>query len=159
LAAAGASFAAVTSMGGHFCIRELEAISPLPLLNAIPAVDAAIRQRNLRTIGVLGTRTVMETGLYAGISSAGIVRPEGDALDLVHKAYIEMAIVGRVTDAQRRVFFSIGQHLCRAQGAEAVMLGGTDLFLAFQGQDCGFPVLDCAEIHVEAIYQRSLGGA
>ena len=159
LAAAGASFAAVTSMGGHFCIRELEAISPLPILNAIPAVDAAIRQRNLRTIGVLGTRTVMETGLYAGISSAGIVRPEGDALDLVHKAYIEMAIVGRVTDAQRRVFFSIGQHLCRAQGAEAVMLGGTDLFLAFQGQDCGFPVLDCAEIHVETIYQRSLGGA
>ena len=77
----------------------------------------------------------------------------------MHKAYIEMAIVGRVTDAQRRVVLSIGQHLCRAQGAEAVMLGGTDLFLAFQGQDCGFPVLDCAEIHVEAIYQRSLGGA
>ena len=67
--------------------------------------------------------------------------------------------MGRVTDAQRRVFFSIGQHLCRAQGAEAVLLGGTDLFLAFQGQDCGFPALDCAEIHVEAIYQRSLGGA
>jgi len=53
-------------MGGHFCIRELEAISPLPILNAIPAVDAAIRQRNLRTIGVLGTRTVMETAAALG---------------------------------------------------------------------------------------------
>src|SRR5713226_1997651 len=41
LAAAGAEAAAVTSMGGHFCISELTAMSPLPILNAIPAVDAA----------------------------------------------------------------------------------------------------------------------
>src|SRR6266851_8559396 len=132
LAAAGARVAAVTSMGGHFCIGELKAMSPLPILDAIPAVDAAIKHRNLKTIGILGTRTVMETRLYGGISSAGIVLPEGEALEQVHKNYIEMAIAGRVTDAQRRVFFSIGQHLCRVQGAEAVILGGTDLFLAFE---------------------------
>ena len=39
---AGAAVGAVTSMGGHFCISELQAISPLPLVNAIPAVDAAL---------------------------------------------------------------------------------------------------------------------
>ena len=70
-----------------------------------------------------------------------------------------MATAGRVTDAQRQTFFAIGQHLCRVQGADAVMLGGTDLFLAFAGQDCGFPVLDCAEIHVEALYRKSVGSA
>lgn len=159
LAAAGARVAAVTSMGGHFCIRELEAISPLPILNAIPEVDAAVRQRNLKTIGILGTRTVMETRLYGGISSAAVVLPEGEWLDQVHKSYIDMAIAGRVTDAQRRTFFSIGQQLCRVQGADAVMLGGTDLCLAFEGQDCGFPVLDCAEVHIEALYQKSIGKA
>jgi aspartate racemase len=159
LAAAGARAAAVTSMGGHFCIGELEAISPLPILNAIPEVDAAIRQRNLKTIGILGTRTVMETRLYGGISSASIVLPEGEVLEQIHKTYIEMAIAGRVTDAQRRTFFSIGQHLCRIQGGEAVLLGGTDLFLAFQGQDCGFRAIDCAEIHVEALFRRSVGRA
>jgi aspartate racemase len=155
LAAAGARAAAVTSMAGHFCIGELEAMSPLPLVKAIPAVDASIGRRNLKTIGILGTRTVMESRLYGGISSAKIVLPEGEALDQVHKSYVEMAIAGRVTDAQRHVFFSAGHQLCRAQGAEAVMLGGTDLFLAFAGQDCGFPVIDCAAIHVDAIYQQS----
>jgi aspartate racemase len=155
LEAAGARAVAVTSMGGHFCIAELEAVSPLPILNAIPEVDAAIRQRNLKTIGILGTRTVMESGLYGGISAAQIVPPRGEALEQVHNNYVEMAIAGRVTDAQRRVFFSVGQQLCRLQGAEAVMLGGTDLFLAFAGQDCGFPVIDCAEVHVEAIYRMS----
>jgi aspartate racemase len=34
-------------------------------------------------------------------------------------------------------------------------LGGTDLFLAFAGEGCVFPVIDCAEVHVDALYQRS----
>ena len=159
LAAAGADAAAVTSMGGHFCIRELEAISPLPLLNALPEVDAAIGARKLKTVGILGTRMVMETRMYGAIASAAVVVPEGKALDEVHKNYSEMAIAGRVTDAQRRVFFAEGQKLCRDRGAEIVLLGGTDLFLAFQGHDCGFPVLDCADVHVEAIHKRSIGSS
>jgi len=159
LAAAGAEAAAVTSMGGHFCISELTALSPLPLLNAIPKVDAAIRQRKLKTIGILGTSMVMNTGLYGGITAARIVVPEGEALEEVHQNYIAMAGVGRVTEAQRRVFFTNGERLCREQGAEAIFLGGTDLCLAFAGQDCGFPVLDSAEIHVEAIYRESVGAA
>jgi aspartate racemase len=157
LAAAGAQIAAVTSMGGHFCIGELESMSTLQILNAIPEVDAAIRRRGLKTVGILGTRMVMETGLYGGISSAQVVVPEGEALDQVHQSYIAMAIAGRVTDAQRRTFFSIGERLHRVHGAEAVLLGGTDLFLAFEGQDCGFPVMGCAEIHVDALYRRSAG--
>jgi aspartate racemase len=158
LAAAGVELAAVTSMGGHFCIRELLPISPLPLVNAIPEVDTAIRARGLGTVGIIGTRVVMETGLYGGITAARIVRPEGDALDEVHTAYITMAGEGRVTDAQRRAFFATGRRLCQAQNAEAVVLGGTDLFLAFAGQDCGFPTLDCADIHVDALYRRSVAG-
>jgi len=95
LAAAGAGVAAITSMGGHFCIRELELMSPLPMLNAIPEVNAEIRRRNLKTVGILGTRMVMETRLYGAISSAAIVVPEGEALDEVHKNYVEMATAGR----------------------------------------------------------------
>lgn len=70
LAGAGAELAAVLSMRGHFCINELQAVSPLPLLNAIPEVDVAIRQQGLKNIGILGTRLVMETGRYGGITSA-----------------------------------------------------------------------------------------
>jgi aspartate racemase len=157
LQAAGAGAAAVTSMGGHFCIKELAAVSPLPILNAIPEVDAALAGRGLKTVGIIGTRLVMESALYGGIKSAKVVRPQGAALDEVHDNYVAMAIAGRVTDAQRRVFFTIGQQLCREHAAEAVMLGGTDLFLAFARQDCGFPVIDCADVHVDAIYRSSAG--
>lgn len=156
LAAAGAHAAAVTSMAGHFCIRELQAMSPVPLLNALPQIDAAIGRRGFKKVGVIGTRMVMETRLYGAITSAAVVVPEGTGLAEVHENYSEMAIAGRVSDAQRRVFFTAGERLCQGQGAEVVLLGGTDLFLAFQGHNCGFPVLDCADVHVEAIYQKSL---
>ena len=157
--AAGAEAAAVTSMGGHFCVKELEAISPLPILNAIPEVDAAVQRRKLKKVGIIGTRMVMETKLYGGLSSVEVVVPEGDVLEQVHSNYVEMAIPGHVTDAHRRTFFSVGRHLCRDQGAEAVLLGGTDLFLAFAGQECGFPVIDCAEIHIDALYRKTASAA
>ena len=101
----------------------------------------------------------MATRLYGGISSAAIVLPEGDAFEEVHQSYIDMAVAARVTEAQRRTFFAAGRRLCEVQGAEAVVLGGTDLGLAFQGQDPGFPVIDCVEIHVDALYQWSVSEA
>ena len=152
--AAGAQAAAITSMGGHFCVNELMAISALPVLNAIPAVDAALARGKFRRIGILGTRTVMESNLYGGIPSVEVVPTEGAALDRVHDTYVAMATIGHVTEAQRQIFFKAGRELC-ARGAEAIMLGGTDLFLAFAGHDPGFPVIDCADIHVHAIYAQS----
>jgi aspartate racemase len=159
LATAGAQLAAVTSIAGHFCIDELMAMSPLPIVNAIPAIDAAVRSRNLKTVGLIGTRTAMDTALYGGLTSARVVVPEGEAHEAVHTSYVAMASAGRVTEAQRRTFFAIGRELCDSGGAEAVLLGGTDLFLAFADQDCGFPVIDCAEIHADAIHRRAVKGA
>jgi aspartate racemase len=159
LAAAGADLAVITSMGGHFCVRELEALAPIPILNALPEVAAEIRRRSFKCVGILGTRLVMETRLYGAIGSATVVAPQGQALAEVHKAYSEMATVGRVTAAQREVFCKAGMALTHDQGAEVVLLGGTDLFLAFQGHDCGFPILDCADIHVAAVLRESLARA
>src|SRR5437868_1173745 len=111
LKAAGAHVAAVTSMGGHFCINELLPISPLPLVHGIHAVDAAIKRSGLKKIGVLGTRIVMETGLYRGVSSAELIAPEGEMFGAVGDAYSAMAGIGRVTDAQRDIFFTAGTWL------------------------------------------------
>lgn len=151
---AGAETAAVTSMGGHFCINELLPISPLPLVHGIQAVSASIAKSGRKKIGVLGTRLVMETKLYGSVSSAELIAPEGGRFGEVGDAYSAMAGIGKVTDAQRQVFFTAGRELM-ARGAEAIMLGGTDLFLAFVGQPPPFPLVDCADIHVDAIFAKS----
>jgi len=154
LKAAGAQAAAVTSMGGHFCIDELLPISPLPLVHGVHAVEAAVQKSGLRKIGVLGTRLVMQTRLYGGVPSAELLAPDSDMFDLVGDAYMAMAQIGRVTALQRDVFFKAGDRLMQ-RGAQAIMLGGTDLFLAFQGGTPPFPLVDCADIHVDAIYTKS----
>jgi aspartate racemase len=151
---AGAEVAAVTSMGGHFCINELLPISPLPLVHGIRAVAASIEKSGRKKIGVLGTRLVMETKLYGSISSAELIAPDGERFGQVGDAYSAMAGIGKVTDAQRQIFFTAGRELM-ARGAQAIMLGGTDLFLAFVGQPPPFPLVDCADIHVDAIFAKS----
>ena len=150
LAAAGAECVAVTSIAGHFCIRAFEELSPLPVVNMISEVSRAVQARGLSRIGILGTRTVMESRFYGGIGSAEVVPPRGQYLDEVHDAYVSMASTGVVTSEQRNVFQSACERLLREDGVEALMLGGTDLALVFD-ESAGFPIVDCAGIHVDAI--------
>lgn len=156
LKAAGAGTAAVTSMGGHFCIDELLPISPLPLVHGIRAVDTAITRSGLKKIGVMGTRLVMETKLYGGVSAAELIAPAGEMFGEVADAYGAMAQAGHATARQRDIFVRAGDSLMKC-GAEAVMLGGTDLFLAFRDRPAPFPLVDCADIHVDAVYLASAG--
>src|SRR5215468_6239832 len=156
LQAAGAEAVAVTSIAGHFCIRELEALSPLPVINAIPVIEAELVNRGLRRVGLLGTRVAMQSRLYGGINAVDVVLPQGESFDATHNAYVAMASDGQADDQQRELLFSVGNDLCRKQGAEAVLLAGTDLFLAFDGHDCGFPTIDCARVHIDALFRESV---
>ena len=151
LAAAGADCVVVTSIGGHFCIRTFEEVSPLPVVNIITEVSRVVAARGLKRLGILGTRTAMESRFYNGLPTAEVIPPRGPDLDAVHEAYIAMAAAGVVTPAQRAVFDAAIAKLLREEGAEAILLGGTDLALAFDENTAPFPLVDCAAIHVDAI--------
>jgi aspartate racemase len=151
LVSAGAECVAITSIAGHFCVDAFKASSALPVVDMISVVNLAIEQRDFERIGILGTRTVMETRFFGGISGATIVPPSGQDLDDVHQAYVAMAASGIATDGQRAVFSDVSQKLLKKEGVEAIMLGGTDLVLAFNERDTVFPLVDCARIHADAI--------
>ncbi|KDR44614.1 aspartate/glutamate racemase family protein [Caballeronia glathei] len=150
LRAGGCEAVAVTSMGGHFCIKDLAAISSLPLINAIPVLDAYFAGRGLSRVGVLGARAVMESRLY-GVSSAEVVTVDPDEIDRVHACYVAIAVAGSATSEQRDYLHETGRKLCRDKGAEVIVLGGTDLSLAFGGENPGYPTVDSAIIHADAI--------
>lgn len=156
LKAAGADFIGVTSIAGHFCIGEFKAISPLPVVDAISALAAELARRKLKRVALLGTRVAMQSRLYGGLSAVDVVLPQGPDFDTVHNEYIAMAMAGHALDSQRDKLFAIGRKLWSEHGAEAVVLAGTDLFLAFDGRDCGFPVIDSAEVHINALFHESV---
>ena len=155
LEAAGAEAIAISSIAGHFCIPEFKKISPLPVVNAISALESELKKRGIQRIGLLGHQVPMKSKLFGGISFSEVVIPLGEDLDKVHNEYIEIAKTGKATDSQRELFFSIGKNLCEKQGAELVVLAGTDLFLAFNDYDCGFATIDSALVHIDALYDKS----
>lgn len=156
LAAAGADVVVITSMGGHFCAKEFAALSPLPMINGPDAVADYLKQQGIRRVGILGTRVVMQTRLYGALGELDPVTPAGDDLTRVNDDYVAMAIAGKATPAQRERLLAAGKSLVRDQGAEAVLLGGTDLNLVYNSAALDFAVIDSALVHVDAIVNAAL---
>jgi aspartate racemase len=156
LQAAGADIIVISSIAGHFCVPQFEKITPLPILSIIPDLDAEFKSKNLTRVGLLGNQVTMQSKLFGGIANAEVLVPQGGDFDRVHDEYLQMATSGKVTGQQREQLFAIGKRLGTEQGAEVVLLAGTDLFLAFDGYDCGFATLDGALIHINAIHRRAV---
>ena len=158
LALAGAEFVAVTSIAGHFCRREFAARSPLPVVDMIDLVAAHVETLGLDRIGILGTKTVMQSQFYDGIPTAAVIAPAMPDLDDVHQAYAAMATAGKVSMEQREIFESAARRLIDDAGAQAILLGGTDLALVFDQNNAPFPLIDCAAIHAQQIAEFAMNG-
>ncbi|WP_375691375.1 aspartate/glutamate racemase family protein [Pseudooceanicola sp. LIPI14-2-Ac024] len=152
----GADCAALTSLGAHFCFPELQAISPLPLVSAIAPLDDHFAGQGLKRVGLLGTANLMRTRLFGQMEKVEAVAPAGD-LEALGKTYQDVAVAGTCAPAQREAFFAAGREMIATQGAEAVILAGTDLNLAFDGHDPGFPVIDALDVHVDLLARIATG--
>ena len=155
LKAAGADFAAITSLGGHFCYEETVAISSLPLVSAVDPLDTSFVDRGLRRVGLLGTEVVMRTRLYGQLLRTEAVAPDGDLVAL-GRLYQSIAVADACTDEQRATLVEAGRRMVEEQGAEAIVLAGTDLGLAFDGIDPGYPVIDALDVHVALLADLAL---
>ncbi|NSX56877.1 aspartate/glutamate racemase family protein [Parasulfitobacter algicola] len=157
LKGAGADFAAVTSVAGHFCIEELAARSSLPLVSVLDSLKTYFSENSLKRIGILGNRVAMQSHLFGMIDTVNFVTPEAETLDKVGEAYMQMAKRGRCEDHERQLFIKAGQDMVDHSGADAVLLGGTDLFLAFDGGKASYPVVDAARVHVAELIKADRG--
>lgn len=156
LKAAGCDCAAITSLGGHFCFAETQAISSLPLVSAVEPLDEAFARQGIRRIGLLGTRVVMRTRLYGQLARTEAVALD-DRIEELGQMYQDVAVAGVCTPAQRETFVAAGREMVERLGAEAIVLAGTDLNLAFDGVEAGYPVVDALDIHVELLADLAAG--
>ncbi|MGB4906925.1 MAG: aspartate/glutamate racemase family protein [Tabrizicola sp.] len=155
LRAAGADCAAITSLGGHFCFDETVARSSLPLVSAVRPLDAFFAAEGIGTVGLLGTRVVMRTRLYGQLRRTRAIALD-EEIETLGQLYQEMAVAGVCDGATRARFLDAGQRLAD-QGAEAVVLAGTDLNLAFDGQETPYRVIDALDVHVALLADLASG--
>ena len=155
LKAGGADCAAITSLGGHFCFDETVARSSLPLVSAVAPLDDFFVAEGSGTVGLLGTRVVMRTKLYGQLRRTRAIALD-DEIESLGQLYQDMAVEGFCEAPTRARFLEAGQRLVD-QGAEAVVLAGTDLNLAFDGQETPYRVIDALDVHVALLADLASG--
>lgn len=156
LKGAGCDCAAITSLGGHFCFDETVPLSSLPLVSAVAPLDDYFAEEGLGTVGLLGTRVVMRTRLYGQLNRTRAVALD-DEIEVLGQSYQDMAVAGVCSPEMRALFLEAGARMVRDLGAEAVVLAGTDLNLAFDGQDPGYRVVDALDVHVALLADLASG--
>ncbi|MCW8126092.1 aspartate/glutamate racemase family protein [Microbulbifer halophilus] len=159
LAAGGADFLVLCTNTMHKVAPTIEAAVPLPLLHIADATAAVIEQAGIRRVGLLGTAFTMEQDFYRGrlLEKHGIAVDVPGEIDraLVHRVIFEELCRGTVTEASRREFRDIVARLQDA-GAEAVVLGCTEIGLLLRPEDVPIPLFDTAEIHARAAVELAL---
>jgi aspartate racemase len=151
LARAGARVAAVAAVTPHICAHELARQLDIPLVDIVDETAQAIRRRGLKRVALFGTRFTMETRLFGRLEDVTVVRPSPAEVARIHDIYLEIVGRGQGSAANLHDLSEIGRVLCERDGAEAILLAGTELSLALDEARAGFPVIDCARLHIEGI--------
>lgn len=158
LASAGAEFLVIATNTMHIVAGRIEAAAGIPVLHiADPTADAALAS-GIGTLGLLGTRFTMEKEFYRErLEQRGLtaIVPEPEDRETVHRIIYDELVLGVVSDASRERYRGAMQRLVD-RGAEAIILGCTEITLLVEPGDASVPVLDTTELHARAAVERSL---
>jgi aspartate racemase len=150
---AGADFLALCTNTMHRVAPDIEARTQIPLLHIADPTARAIQASGLSTVGLLGTRFTMEQEFYRGRleSRFGLtVRvPDVASRELVHRVIYSELCRGVVSETSRAAFQRVVGELADT-GAEAVILGCTEIGLLLRAGDVSVPLFDTAVLHAEA---------
>lgn len=147
---AGADFVVLPSIGGSFCLNEFMKKSPLPVQDVMTPLSVYMDKYKGKTIGLIGTNKAMNTKIYNFKNEIDWLIPDGEQFNNVHNSYVTLATEGKADKKNTEILISASRTLID-KGAEAIVLGGTDLFLVFENQELPFKVIDCAEVHIRHI--------
>lgn len=159
LASAGAEMLVICSNTMHKVSDELVARVPLPLLHIADATGSAIRARALRSVALLGARFTMEEPFLRSRLeeryALQVAIPEPEERQLIHDTIYGELCAGRFEDSSRRRLREIIRRLAE-NGAQAVILGCTELGLLIKPEDSPLPLFDTATLHAHAAVEAAL---
>lgn len=156
---AGADDLVICTNTMHCVADAVQAQLSIPILHIADATGEQIRQSGFRRIGLLGTRFTMEQDFYRkrlteryGLEV--IIPDERDRMD-VHRIIYEELVAGQINPSSRALYRAIMARLV-ASGAEAIILGCTEIMLLVGAEDCTVPLFDTTALHVQATLEKAL---
>ncbi|KAB8294612.1 aspartate/glutamate racemase family protein [Bifidobacterium avesanii] len=160
LAAAGAEFAAFTGITPHVVFDEVARRSPIPIVSMLDASCRYAVGRHYGRVALLGTGPTMDGDFFHRPFRAhgiDVVTPDDADKRCIAKAIETELEYGIVRPATQKALEDIAVRLAEQRHADAIVLGCTELPLAFDGVDLPVDVMDVMDIHINALIDRIIG--
>ena len=158
----GADLLLICTNTMHRMADQVQAAVGIPLLHIADATAERIKAQGITRVGLLGTAFTMEQDFYKGRlrDRFGLdVLVPGDAdRATVHRVIYEELVQGRVEPESRDAYRAVIAGLA-ARGAEAVILGCTEIMLLVRPEDSPIPLFDTTALHAAAAVEHALGAA
>jgi aspartate racemase len=153
LQSAGADFFMICTNTMHKIAPEICAKVDIPLLHIADTTAVQLIEDNVGRVGLLGTRFTMDDGFYQShlFDKYGIevLVPEEAQKASVHEIIYRELCQGQFLEASRKVYLDVIERLVQ-QGAQAVILGCTEIALLIQQTHTQIPLYDTTDIHARA---------
>ncbi|UCH18910.1 MAG: aspartate/glutamate racemase family protein [Burkholderiales bacterium] len=160
LQAAGAECIVLCTNTMHKVAPEVEAAVTIPLLHIADASAEAVKDAGLSTVGLLGTRFTMEQAFYrerlSEMHGLRVLTPVEADRAIVHRVIYDELCVGRTVESSRDEYRRIMSALVE-RGAQAIILGCTEISLLVGAGDCSVALFDTTAIHARKAAEWSLG--
>jgi amino-acid racemase len=165
--AAGADFLLICTNTMHKVAERIEEAIDIPLLHIADATAEVLVEEGIRTVGLLGTTFTMEQEFYTGRLADNfglrVLVPDKGDRQVVHRVIYEELCVGNIESDSRAEYVRIIESLS-AEGAEAVILGCTEIGMLINQTDTTVRLFDTTAIHAAkavacATQPRSCKGA
>lgn len=155
----GADFLLIGTNTMHKVAPEIEAAIDIPLLHIADATAAKLHADGITRVGLLGTRFTMEQDFYKGRLQdrfgLAVLVPDEAGRERVHRIIYDELCLGEVRESSRAEYLAIIEGLAAA-GAEAVILGCTEIALLVGDARAAVPLYDTTAIHAEAAVALAL---
>ncbi len=159
LESAGADFLVLCTNTMHKVAPAIEAAVRIPLLHIADPTADEIKRAGFSTVGLLGTRFTMEQEFYRSRlqdrHGLHVLTPPPEDRELVHRVIYEELCLGKLVDTSRASYRRVMADLA-GQGAEAIILGCTEISLLVGQQDSAVPLFDTTSIHARNAAERAL---
>jgi aspartate racemase len=150
--AGGADFLLICTNTMHKVAPSIEAAINIPLLHVADATAEVLLRDGVKTVGLLGTAFTMEQAFYKGrlADKYGfrVLVPDRADRELIHRVIFQELCMGKAEAKSKAEYLRIVQTLAD-QGAEAVILGCTEIGMLVTQSDTEVMLLDTATVHAE----------
>jgi aspartate racemase len=159
LEAGGADFVVVCTNTMHRMAEAIEAAIGIPLLHIADPTAEAIRRAGVTRVGLLGTAFTMEQDFYKGRLATKfgleVIVPDEADRRIVHDVIYRELVAGEIRASSRDRYREVIARLV-ARGAEAVILGCTEIMLLVSDADSAVPLYDTTRLHALAAVDLAL---